>query len=78
MTVIIENVGRSKATWSIETWGEPRVAAEAILKAVKAKRVLASQDIDVTWHEGGESGEILVGGWRPVGTWRAVGKEETP
>ncbi len=69
MKVLIENVGRSKASWEIETWGEPNIAADAVYKSVIAKKVLMSRDVDVSLQEDGKGGGIFAG-MRQVGSWR--------
>lgn len=65
MKVYFENVGRSKATWQAEVKGE--LTCEWLYKQVKP--YLASRGIDFFLDEVGK-GEIVVGGFRTVGTFR--------
>jgi hypothetical protein len=55
----------------METWDEPRAAAEQILKETMRRRVLASRNVEVSWNEDGVSGGIFAG-FRRVGSWRKI------
>lgn len=72
MRIAVENVGRNKTSWEMDVWDEPRAAAEQIYREVRKRRCLMSSEVDVTWDEGGRSGTVVVGGFRTVGTWRAL------
>ena len=73
MKVRFIEVGRRKATWTEEI---PKVTDSALIRAIRKKNVLMSSDIDVVPNESEDSGIIIVGGLRTVGTWEIIKERE--
>lgn len=59
-------VGRDKRSWHATIVPTPA----AILKQIKKRGGLISRDIGLVWKEGDTGGQIVVGGFRAVGTFR--------
>ena len=74
MDIAFQNVGRNKRTWTATLAlhrGDTRDTLEmAVIREVKAKSALKSQDVDAIMVDN-DGGNILAGG-RPVGQWRIV------
>ena len=73
MKVRFIEVGRAKVTWIEEL---PKLTDSALVRAIRKKKVLMSSDIDVVRNESEDSGIIIVGGLRTVGTWEIVKERE--
>lgn len=73
MKVRFIEVGRSKVTWTEEL---PKLTDSALVRAIRKKNVLMSRDIDVVPNESDDSGIIIVGGLRTVGTWEVIKEQE--
>ena len=69
MKVEFTNVGRNKKSWIADL---PVVNDARLHEAVKKSGALASRDIDFTFEDDEQSGEVLVGGFRAVGTWKVI------
>jgi hypothetical protein len=69
MKILFKNVGRGKFTWEadVKTFTE-----SALVRAIKKKKALMSNDIDVVENPSGGSGIIVVGGFHNVGEWFIV------
>ncbi len=65
MIVTFENVGRNNMSWKAHT---ETVSEAFLLSQIRKSKSLMSREIDVIVD--GNSGTILVGGYRPVGTFR--------
>lgn len=65
MTVYFENVGRCKASWSANM---RTLSYRSLLAQVRPH--LKSHNVSFQFNENGTAGAILVGGWRPVGSFR--------
>lgn len=76
MVILFENVGRGKRTFEIEAPGEwtPRTLnvdkLAKLARKVRAAGGLMSRDVDFTYDDTTRTGTVLVGGFRPVGTFR--------
>ncbi|MDI6773522.1 MAG: hypothetical protein QME77_13200 [bacterium] len=69
MKYLLENVGRSKWTGTVEVRGETQEQIEAAIYH-EARKHLMSQDVD---FEGTDlEGEIIVGRMRSVGTYKRI------
>jgi hypothetical protein len=66
MIVHFHSVGRDKKTWS-KSFGA-KVTESQIAKEAKSSARLMSSDVDAITNDDGSSGDIIVGGWRTVGT----------
>jgi hypothetical protein len=66
MTVHFSKVGRDKRSWS-KDFGKT-ITDSAIAKEAKRGAGLMSSDVDAITNDDGSSGDIIVGGWRTVGT----------
>lgn len=69
VTVEFNEVGRDKKSWTDTL---PHLSASTLSKSVKRNRALMSRDIEFEFDQGEMSGSIIVGGMRPVGSWRVV------
>jgi hypothetical protein len=69
---LLENVGRSKWSGTVQARGETQEQIEAAIYH-EARRHLMSSDIDLNGDD--QSGTIIVGGFRVVGTYKKVQKE---
>lgn len=75
MKLLFENVGREKRTFEIEADGEwtPRVLdRDTLATKIRAAGRLMSSDVDFTFDDATKTGTVLVGGFRPVGTFRVL------
>lgn len=70
MKVTFENVGRGRQTWTADL---PSLSWRSLEREVRRKKALASRGVEFEFNADGTAGIILVGGFRPVGTFRAVG-----
>lgn len=70
-TVHFKHVGRDKKSWS-KQFGI--ISELAIAKEAKRTGGLMSGQVDAELSDNGSAGTILVGGWRPVGTF-TIGDE---
>jgi len=66
MKVSFKEIGRDKKSWEKE-FGST-VTESAIAKEAKRGGSLMSSGVDAEIDDSGHTGTILVGGWRPVGT----------
>lgn len=74
MKLQFTDVGRDKRSFSIDVrdFDDPKV-----FKALRSKGGLMSRDIDIVSERDEQGhGSVVVGGFRPVGTWRRV--EDAP
>ncbi len=69
--VEFSEVGRFKQSWTLRI----NPTDEAIIKAIRRKRCLASRDIDLVWNEDKSGAVIVVGGTRTVGRFALQRKE---
>jgi hypothetical protein len=74
MNIEFRNVGRGKRTWTAEISeeGGEHYICERLLREIKKSKALGSRGIDIQYDPGTWDGEILVGGFRPVGTFRVA------
>jgi len=68
VTVHFENVGRDKRSWSATI---SHVSHEVLARQVRPH--LMSCTIEFMIDEDGSGGDVIVGGWRPVGRFRIEG-----
>jgi hypothetical protein len=66
MKIHFKDVGRDKRSWS-QDFGNA-ATQEEIAKAAKRGAGLMSSCVDAEIYEQGDGGEIIVGGFRTVGT----------
>lgn len=57
------NIGRNKVNKTITVKSE-----DQLIKAVKREGMLMSNDIDLFTEDDGKTYQVIVGGFRPVGT----------
>lgn len=74
--VEFKDVGRGHLSWSEVLNTFPDEAALARL--VKRKKALCSKGIDCVYDDDEEYGTVVVGGYRPVGSFRVVELVEKP
>jgi len=68
-TLDFRGVGRGKENFTLHFEGESMHDLPArVIRDVRAKGRLASTDVEVAWDEGAGTGEVIVGGFRTVGT----------
>lgn len=65
MHVTFKNLGRGKLTF---THRIEDLTHDALYHAVHASHALRSQDIEFTWNPETQTGAVIVGGFRTVGT----------
>ena len=77
MKIAFQNVGRGKKCWAadIDDSGSADEIATLIYREVRVHGNLASQNMDIEYNEETWTGTIIVGGFRPVGSFAPVGGE---
>ena len=69
MTVRFEEVGPAKLTWETHL---PSLLYTCLYREIKRKHALGSRGIEFYFDQETQSGEIFVGGFRKVGTFRVL------
>lgn len=75
MKIHFENVGRDHLSWSAEI---EDVTYRRLLAEIRKKKALASRDVEFDFAEDGMSGNVIVGGWRPIGRFSLEGAIAMP
>jgi hypothetical protein len=67
-----EGVGRNNATWKATL---PNASDREMIREVKRHGALLSDGIEIEWNEDRSGGDIIVGGFRRVGSFEVVTAE---
>lgn len=73
--VHFQDVGRDKRSWKQVF---PQVTEAALARAAKKGGGLMSSNIDCLISDNGTTGLVLVGGWRPVGSFFIGSNAQVP
>lgn len=71
-TVRFENVGRDKRTWTAKV---RKMDHACLAQAVRSQGAIRSSDVMFVWDHLKNEGDIIVGGFRHVGSFRVVETE---